>query len=85
MLYAPRPSAALRELLQGRVSWSDLVTVRGWCRLRAQVVPLMELAGRPSRAQEAYCVFCAALVRAPVHHVLEMGTAPGGRGTAAKS
>ena len=41
-----------------------------WCPLRAQVVPLVELAGRPSRAQEAYCVFCAALVRAPVHHVL---------------
>ena len=41
---------------------------RGGCALRAQVIPLVHLDGRPTAGREGRCIFCGAAAPAPYHH-----------------
>ena len=70
-LYCTAPSALHHELLMTGADWGAQSDVRGWCRLRSQALQLAEREGRPSRAQEARCIFCgASIAGAEYHHVL---------------
>ena len=47
-----------------------MVRARGWCSLRAQVVPLSHRNGRPHWSRDGACVFCGRDAPAVYHHVL---------------
>ena len=69
-LYQVGASSALHDLLRKGASWRVLNNARGWCRLRARLVPVAHVNGHPSRGLRAVCIFCGKPAPASFHHVL---------------
>ena len=56
------PSSHLASLLGTAASWSQLVGVRSWCRLRLGIPRLCAVSGKKSAAKSQSCLFCPATV-----------------------
>ena len=69
-LFQQEPSN-LRAMITGmNLDWSQLMLVRGWCRVRAGLMCVRHLRGKRSRAEHQSCVFCGLTVRNGVKHVI---------------
>ena len=68
--YAHAPPAGMRALAKASGGWPPMAHARGWCSLRAQVVPLAQRDGRPHWGRDGACIFCGRAAPAIYHHVL---------------
>ena len=66
--YTSSPPRRLTAWARKVSVWGALQHARGWCGLRAQVVPLAHIEGRPTRGHGGRCIFCGESAPRPYHH-----------------
>ena len=69
MCYGAQPSRKLADPAKRAPSWATLTQTRGWCRLRARVMPLVHIGGTPTQGRGGRCIFCSHPAPRPYHHV----------------
>ena len=69
-LFQAEPSSAFKDLPYCDLSWSERLSVRCWCQLRAGLFNFRHLNGRLSQAKYQHCIFCSSGVRNATVHVL---------------
>ena len=66
----PTHSRVLDLVAASQLQWHVTIAVRSWCRMRAGLICVGHRHGNRSSARLQNCVFCDAMVRNPLKHVL---------------